>query len=107
MIGMLGGLSKNSDESCYIKFYLIKGVSMTVEEFEKFDVNHRVCECFDVTIEKLLEAIKLGHNTMDALMNQTDAGTGCELCQSIEIDEDEDRECHLEEVLEYVKAKGL
>jgi hypothetical protein len=43
MIGMLGGLSKNSDESCYIKFYLIKGVSMTVEEFEKFDVNHRVC----------------------------------------------------------------
>jgi len=29
---MLGGLSKNSDESCYIKFYLIKGVSMTVEE---------------------------------------------------------------------------
>ena len=79
---------------------------MTIEEFEKFTPDHIVCECFDVTLETLLDAIKAGHNTLDALMDETDAGTACELCQSREIDEDEDRELHLEEILEYAKVKG-
>jgi bacterioferritin-associated ferredoxin len=80
---------------------------MTLEEFEKFDVNHTVCDCFDVILGKLLEAIKSGHNTMDSLMNATDAGTGCERCQSVEMDLDQDKECHLEEILASVKEKGL
>ena len=80
---------------------------MTIEEFEKFDLEHNVCHCFDVTLGTLLDAIKAGHKTVDALMDETDAGTGCELCQSKEIDEDGDRELHLEEIVEYAQAKGL
>jgi NAD(P)H-nitrite reductase large subunit len=80
---------------------------MTIEEFEKFDLDHNVCECFDVTLGALLEAIKAGHNTMEALMDETDAGTACELCQSCEIDEDGDRELHMDEILAYAKEKGL
>ena len=80
---------------------------MTIEAFKKFTPEHIVCECFDVTLGTLLDAIKAGHNTVDALMDETDAGTACELCQSKEIDEDDDRELHLDEILEYVKAKGL
>ena len=78
---------------------------MTIEKFEKFDLDYTVCECFDVTLGELLEAIKGGHNTMEALMDETDAGTACELCQSCEIDEDGDRELHLDEILEYAKVK--
>ena len=76
---------------------------MTIEEFEKFDLNHTVCECFEVTLGELIEAIKAGHNTMESLMDETDAGTACELCQSCEIDEDGDRLLHLDEILEYIK----
>ena len=80
---------------------------MTIEEFEKFELDYNVCECFDVTLGELLDAIKAGHNTMEDLMNETDAGTACELCQSCEIDEDGDRELHLDEILAYAKEKGL
>jgi len=78
---------------------------MTIEEFEKFDLDHTVCECYDVTLASLLEAVKAGHNSIDALMEELDAGSACELCQCKEIDEDGDRELHMEEILEYVKEK--
>ncbi len=80
---------------------------MTIEEFEKFDINHIVCECFDVTLGTLLDAIKSGHKTVDALMDETDAGTACKLCQSKAMDEDGDRELHLEEIVAYAKAKEI
>ena len=80
---------------------------MTVEEIEQLDLDYNVCSCFDVTLGMLLEAIKAGHSDMESLMQETDAGTACELCQSKEKDEDEDREVHLDEILEYAKAKGL
>ena len=80
---------------------------MKIEEFEKFSNDYIVCECFDVTLETLLNAIKSGANTLDALMDETDAGTACELCQSRKIDKDEDRELHLDEILEYAKEKGF
>lgn len=80
---------------------------MTIEEFEKFDLDHNVCECFDVTLGTLLDAIKAGHNTLESLMDETDAGTACELCESCSKDEDGDRELHLDEILEYAKNRGL
>ena len=76
---------------------------MTLEEFKKFDLDHNVCECFDVTLGEILKAIKAGHNTLESLMDETDAGTACELCRSSEIDEDGDRELHLEEILLFAK----
>ena len=80
---------------------------MTIDEFEKYELDYVVCECFDVTLGTLLEAIKAGSRSVDELMDETDAGTACELCQSVERDEDGDRELHLDEILEYAKAKGL
>jgi len=79
---------------------------MTIEEFEKFSLDHTVCECFDITLGELLDAIKAGHKTMEDLMDETDAGTACELCQSCEKDEDGERALHLDEILEYVKEKS-
>ena len=76
---------------------------MTIEEFQKFDLDHTVCECFEVSLGELLDAIKDGNDTLDALMDATDAGTACELCRSSEIDEDGDRELHLEEILKFAK----
>jgi bacterioferritin-associated ferredoxin len=80
---------------------------MTIEAFEKFDLDYNVCECFDVTLGELLEAIKSGSTTLETLMDKTDAGTACELCQSCEIDEDGDRELHLDEILAYAKEKKI
>ena len=77
---------------------------MTKEEFDQFDLDHNVCECFDVTLKELIEAIKAGNTTMEKLMDATDAGTACELCQSCEKDEDGDRELHLEEILEHTQV---
>ena len=78
---------------------------MTIEEFKKFDLDYNVCECFDVTLGELLDTIKAGHNTLEALMEKTDAGTACELCQSCEIDENGDRALHLDEILAYAKER--
>jgi len=71
---------------------------------EEYGLEHIVCECYDVSLGTILDSIKAGNDTLEALMEDTDAGTACELCQSKEIDEDGDRELHLTEILEYVKS---
>ena len=71
---------------------------------EEYGLDYIVCECYDVSLGTLLKSIKAGNDTLEALMEDTDAGTACELCQSKEIDEDGDRELHLTEILEYVKS---
>lgn len=76
---------------------------MTKEKFKALDNDFEVCLCNGVALGEILTAIKNGHNTIEALMEETDAGTTCELCQSREIDEDEERELHLDEILEFSK----
>ncbi len=76
---------------------------MKLEEFKNFDLDYNVCECFDVTLGELLEAIEEGYNSIEALMDRTDAGTACGLCRSVEEDKDGDRELHLEEILKFSK----
>ena len=76
---------------------------MTQEEFKALDEDFEVCLCNGITLGEILIAIKNGHNTTEALMEETDAGTSCELCQSREIDEDSERELHLDEILEFSK----
>jgi len=56
-----------------------------------------------VTLGDILESIGKGNHTLEALMEDTEAGTVCELCQSCEMDEDNDRELHLDEILEHSK----
>jgi NAD(P)H-nitrite reductase large subunit len=76
---------------------------MTKEEMNALDMDYEVCHCMSVTLGDILESIKEGNDTLEALMEATEAGTVCELCQSCEIDEDSDRELHLDEILEYSK----
>jgi len=76
---------------------------MTQEEFKALDEDFEVCLCNGITLGEILIAIKNGHNTIEALMEETDAGTSCELCQSREIDEDDEKELHLDEILEFSK----
>ena len=76
---------------------------MTQEEFKTLDEDFEVCLCNGITLGEILIAIKNGHNTIEALMEETDAGTSCELCQSREIDEDDEKELHLDEILEFSK----
>lgn len=74
---------------------------MTYEEFTKLDDDFEVCLCRGVTLGEVKAAISNGCNTVEAIMEETDAGTACELCQTKEIDEDNDRELRLDEILEY------
>ena len=76
---------------------------MTEEEFKAFDEDFEVCLCNGVTLGEILTSIKNGNNTIEALMDDTDAGTTCEECQSREKDEDGDKELHLDEILKYAK----
>ncbi|CAH2214692.1 (2Fe-2S)-binding protein [Tepidibacter aestuarii] len=41
-----------------------------------------VCNCFGTTEEEIREAIKKGANTVEAVGEETSAGTGCGACQS-------------------------
>ena len=85
------------------KLNTIKGYIMTHEEIAKLDDDFEVCQCMGITLGEIIEAIKGGATTVEAVMDSTEAGTVCELCQSCEIDEGEDRELHLDEVIKYVK----
>ena len=76
---------------------------MIYEEFKTLDEDYDVCLCNGVSLGEVLSAIKNGCDTVEALMDETDAGTSCELCQSKEIDEDDDRELHLDEILKFSK----
>ena len=76
---------------------------MTYEEFKALDEDFEVCSCNGVALGEILTAIKNGHNTIETIMDETDAGTVCELCQSIELDEDGERELHLDQILEFSK----
>lgn len=76
---------------------------MTQEEFKALDNDFEVCLCDGITLGEILTAIKNGHNTIEALGEETGAGTVCELCQSREIDEDGERKLYLDEILEFSK----
>lgn len=41
-----------------------------------------VCTCFEVSEEEIREAIKKGATTVEAVGDETNAGTGCGACQS-------------------------
>lgn len=77
---------------------------MTKEEIAKLDDDYEVCQCMAITLGEIKEAIKSGATTLDAVMESTEAGTVCELCQSREMDEDEDREVHLDEILSSMQS---
>jgi len=71
---------------------------MTQEEFSKFDNDFEVCECMDVSLGEIKDAIKNGCNSIESIEDKTDAGAGCGRCQCKE--DDSDKEIHIDEILE-------
>lgn len=79
---------------------------MTHEEIAQLGNDFEVCRCMDITLGEIIQAIKDGNDTIEALKESIDAGTACEMCQSPQMDEDEQREVHLDEIIAYVKAQA-
>jgi len=77
---------------------------MTKEEIEALDDSFDVCLCMNITLGEIRDAIKDGSDTIEKLIETTEAGSICELCQSLSIDEDEDREIHLDEIISSMKS---
>ena len=59
---------------------------MTQDEFNKFDKDFEVCSCMGVTLEEIQLAIKNGCDSVEAIMDETDAGTACECCLEADCD---------------------
>lgn len=76
---------------------------MTKKEINELDDDCKVCLCMNTTLEEIKTAISEGNDTIEALMDSTEAGTICELCQSLSIDKGRDREFHLDEILSALK----
>ncbi len=66
-----------------------------------------VCHCLGITYGEIMEAIKNGADTVEKIMDATDAGTACGLCKSVEEDEFNERQLHLDEILESAKRSAL
>ncbi len=77
---------------------------MTKKEIKELDNSCEVCVCMNISLGEIRTAIEDGDNTIDKLMESTDAGTACEQCQTIELDKDEDKELHLDEILDSIKS---
>ena len=45
-----------------------------------------VCDCMDIEYDTILEAVKKYGDNMDAIMDDTEAGTVCECCQEDDCD---------------------
>lgn len=45
-----------------------------------------VCDCNEIEYDAIKEAVKKHGNDMDAVMDETEAGTVCECCQDEECD---------------------
>lgn len=56
-----------------------------------------------VTLKEIKDAIKNGCDTIDAIMDETDAGTACQRCQSLDEDDEEEKDIHLSEILKFSK----
>jgi NAD(P)H-nitrite reductase large subunit len=80
---------------------------MTSREIENLNLDYIVCQCYEVTLGDIMEAIENGHDTIEAIRHETNASYGCELCQSTLIDKEGHRDVHLDEILEYAKEKYL
>lgn len=76
---------------------------MTNEEISKLQCDQEVCLCIGVNLNEILDAIEKGQDSIEKLIQETEAGIACELCQSVVIDKDKEREIHLDEILRYVK----
>lgn len=73
------------------------------EKGEDFDV----CSCNGVCLGEIADAIKAGTCDLDELVDETDAGTTCEMCISKENDPDGDYELHLDEILAEATKEGI
>ena len=69
--------------------------------------NYEVCYCVGTTYGEIIKAIKKGADSVEKIMDATDAGTACGLCKYAKEDELNERELHLDEILESAKRSGI
>ncbi len=77
---------------------------MNVDEIRELGDDVEACPCMTTTMGELRQAIRGGCRSIEALIEATDVGTGCELCHSREVDTDEEREIHLSDVLSSMEV---
>jgi len=77
---------------------------MTNREISALDNDYEVCMCMNVTLGEILTAIKNGHDTVEKIMDETEAGTICEMCQSKDKDEDNYRELYITDIIRYAQS---
>ena len=68
-------------------------------------MDETICFCLKITLDEIIEAIKEGSETVEALVENTCAGEACEQCQSEEMDPDEEMEVYLDEIIAYVQSR--
>jgi NAD(P)H-nitrite reductase large subunit len=74
---------------------------MTLEEFNNLEKDFEVCNCMGVTLEEIQSAIQNGCSTVEEIVEESGAGSACELCRCK--DEDEDKELYIDEIIELSK----
>jgi len=74
---------------------------MTIEEYKSLNSETEVCVCNGVTLNEIVEAIKNGENSIELLEEATDAGSACGLCKCVQEDDAQEREIHLDEIIEF------
>ncbi|WP_297136873.1 (2Fe-2S)-binding protein, partial [Terrisporobacter sp.] len=51
------------------------------DEYRKIDrVLQNVCKCQNISVNEVVEAVKNGADTLEKVMDETKAGTGCARC---------------------------
>ena len=54
------------------------------EEYREIDrVVQNVCKCQNVSVNEVVAAVKNGAQTVDQVMEETNAGAGCGICKGI------------------------
>jgi len=80
---------------------------MQYKRLDDIDSAYVVCECMEVTLGEIMEAIRAGKCDLESLMEATDAGTACGKCKSREDDPADERAIHLDEILAMARAEGI
>lgn len=54
------------------------------DEYREIDrVLQNVCKCQNISVNEVVEAVKNGADTLEKVMDETKAGTGCARCRGI------------------------
>ncbi len=56
-----------------------------------------ICECLEITYGEIMESVKNGCKTVECIVRDTQAGTACRQCKSLDDDKKFRRKYHIQE----------